>query len=126
MRDVGETVHRLRELADLGVRVTVDDFGTGYSSLAYLKRFPIGALKIDRSFIADVTSDPNDAAIARAVVALAETLKVRVVGEGVETQAQFDFLRALGCDEAQGFLLGRPMPAAEAFAWIRNGGRTPG
>ncbi len=126
MPDAGELEHRLRELADLGVRVTVDDFGTGYSSLAYLKRFPIGALKIDRSFIADVTSDPNDAAIARAVVALAETLKVRVVGEGVETQAQFDFLRALGCDEAQGFLIGRPMPAAEAFAWIRNGQRTPG
>ncbi len=123
MRDVEETVHRLRELAELGVRVTVDDFGTGYSSLAYLKRFPIGALKIDRSFIADVTTDANDAAIARAVVALAETLKVRVVGEGVETRQQFEFLRALGCNEAQGYLIGRPMPAANALAWLRNGGR---
>ncbi|HWL68039.1 MAG TPA: EAL domain-containing protein [Geminicoccus sp.] len=123
MRDVEETVHRLRELAELGVRVTVDDFGTGYSSLAYLKRFPIGALKIDRSFIADVTTDANDAAIARAVVALAETLKVRVVGEGVETRQQFEFLRALGCNEAQGYLIGRPMPAADALVWLRNGGR---
>ncbi|WP_169728419.1 EAL domain-containing protein [Geminicoccus roseus] len=126
MRDVDETVHRLHELAEMGVRVTVDDFGTGYSSLAYLKRFPIGALKIDRSFVADVTTDQNDAAIARAVVALAETLKVRVVGEGVETQAQFDFLRSLGCDEGQGYLIGRPMPAADAFAWLKNGSRPPG
>lgn len=125
MRDVDDTVHRLHELTELGVQVTVDDFGTGYSSLAYLKRFPIGALKIDRSFIADVTTDPNDAAIARAVVALAEALKVRVVGEGVETQAQLAFLRDLGCNEAQGFLIGRPMPAVDAFAWLSHGGRPP-
>ena len=123
MADVGETVHRLHELAELGVQVTVDDFGTGYSSLAYLKRFPIGALKIDRSFIADVTTDANDAAIARAVVALAETLKVRVVGEGVETPQQLEFLRRLGCDEAQGYLIGRPMPASDALAWLKNGGK---
>ena len=121
MADVGETVHRLHELAELGVQVTVDDFGTGYSSLAYLKRFPISALKIDRSFIADVTTDPNDAAIARAVVALAATLKVRVVGEGVETREQLAFLRELGCGEAQGYLIGRPMPAADVLPFLRAG-----
>ena len=126
MQDVQDTVHRLHELTELGVRVTVDDFGTGYSSLAYLKRFPIGALKIDRSFIADVTTDANDAAIARAVVALADTLRVRVVGEGVETPEQLAFLRELGCHEAQGFLIGRPMPAADAFERLREDGSIGG
>jgi diguanylate cyclase (GGDEF)-like protein/PAS domain S-box-containing protein len=123
MQDVQDTVHRLHEL---GVRVTVDDFGTGYSSLAYLKRFPIGALKIDRSFIADVTTDPNDAAIARAVVALADTLRVRVVGEGVETKEQLEFLRELGCHEAQGFLIGRPLGTADAFIRLRENGTPTG
>ena len=124
MRDVQDTVHRLHELMELGVRVTVDDFGTGYSSLAYLKRFPIGGLKIDRSFIADVTTDANDAAIARAVVALADTLRVRVVGEGVETREQLEFLRQIGCDEAQGYLIGRPVPAADAYIRLKEGART--
>ena len=103
----------LRDLKKLGVKVFIDDFGTGYSSLSHLKHFPIDAVKIDGSFIRGVTHDPDDAAIAGAVVAMAHSLKLKVIAEGVETLGQLDFLRSLDCDEMQGYFVSRPAPAEE-------------
>jgi diguanylate cyclase (GGDEF)-like protein len=105
-----ETVARMGELAAMGVRFSIDDFGTGYSSLAYLKRMPLYELKIDRSFIMDMPDDANDVAIVQTILAMAGQMGLRVVAEGVETQAQADFLTAHGCHALQGYLLGRPAP----------------
>ncbi|MES2296483.1 MAG: EAL domain-containing protein [Pseudomonadota bacterium] len=116
--EVAATLHRLNAM---GVQLSIDDFGTGYSSLTYLKRFPIHALKIDRSFVLDVTTDEDAAAIARAIVVLAHSMKLTVVAEGVETQAQWDFLRAEACDQVQGFLMSRPV-AADAIAALLAAG----
>ncbi len=105
------TISTLWALHEMGIRLSIDDFGTGYSNLGYLKRFPIDTLKIDRSFVRDITADPDDAAITTAIIAMAHNLKIDVVAEGVETEEQKAFLRERGCDAIQGFLIGRPMPA---------------
>ncbi|GMB81184.1 EAL domain-containing protein [Shinella zoogloeoides] len=109
MEDVQQAVGTMHRLEQLGVHLAIDDFGTGYSSLASLKRFPVGRLKIDRSFVQDLPDDGDDAAIARAVISLAHSLQLRVIAEGVETREQMDFLREAGCDEIQGFYLSRPI-----------------
>ncbi|MDD2744322.1 MAG: EAL domain-containing protein [Rhodocyclaceae bacterium] len=111
----------LRELKTLGCRLYLDDFGTGYSSLAYLKRFPIDALKIDRSFILDLTSDSDDAAIAGAIIAMAHSLGMRVVAEGVEHREQLAVLKEHGCDEFQGYYFARPIPVEKFTAMLRDG-----
>jgi EAL domain-containing protein (putative c-di-GMP-specific phosphodiesterase class I) len=118
MRDAAESVARLRELTALGVELALDDFGTGYSSLGYLRRFPIRALKIDRTFVHDIATDPTSAALCRAIVALGTSLDLRVVAEGVETVEQLRLLRAFGCHEMQGYLYSRPLPAGELFALL--------
>ena len=113
MHDAEHHIAMLHDIKALGVQIAVDDFGTGYSSLSYLKRFPIDQLKVDRSFVSGLPADQNDAAIVRAIVTLGHQLGLRVVAEGVETEAQNALLRSIGCDEMQGYLFGRPMPAAE-------------
>lgn len=113
MRDVEATLEIMTRLDAMGVRIAIDDFGTGYSSLLHLKRIPASELKIDRGFVRDLAEDTEDAAIVSAIVALGRTLKLQVVAEGVETAAQQSFLAGLGCDALQGYLLGKPMPAAQ-------------
>jgi EAL domain-containing protein (putative c-di-GMP-specific phosphodiesterase class I) len=113
MRDADATVGVIDELQALGVRVSIDDFGTGYSSLAYLKRFPVDSVKIDRSFVDGLPDDPSDAAIVTAVVSLAHALGLTVVAEGVESPEQLAALVRLGCDHAQGYWFARPQPVAD-------------
>lgn len=113
MSQAEESIGMLHQLKALGVQLAIDDFGTGYSSLSYLKRFPIDRLKIDKSFIVNIENDRNNAAIAQAVIAMAETMSLRVTAEGVETQEQLQFLSASCCDEVQGFLFSRPVPLDE-------------
>ncbi|WP_313710913.1 EAL domain-containing protein [Pseudomonas sp.] len=108
----------LAQLQAMGVATAVDDFGTGYSSLAYLRALPIDHLKIDRAFIKDLPDDDDAVAIARAIIDLGHALGYRITAEGIETQQQYDFLRNAGCDQGQGYLLGRPMPAAELQKWV--------
>jgi EAL domain-containing protein (putative c-di-GMP-specific phosphodiesterase class I) len=111
MHNPEEAESLLGELSRLGFRLAVDDFGTGYSSLAYLKRFPLHALKIDKSFVNDIETNHDSATIAGAVIALAHSLGLKVVAEGVEEIGQMEFLRGMNCDLAQGYLFGLPMPA---------------
>lgn len=113
MLDADNAIAALRQLRAMGISLAIDDFGTGYSSLSYLKRFPIHRLKIDRSFIQSIPDDNDDTAIVRAIAAMAGSLKLELLAEGVETEAQRQFLESAGCTVAQGYLFGRPMPAAE-------------
>jgi diguanylate cyclase (GGDEF)-like protein len=118
IKDGEAALTTLRALKALGVKLAIDDFGTGYSSLSYLKQFPIDHLKIDRSFVCAINTDPDDQAIATAVIAMGQSMHLRVTAEGVETEGQLSFLSERRCSEAQGFLLCRPLPAAEARAFL--------
>ncbi len=121
MQNAPATVEMLAALNRMGVRLAIDDFGTGYSSLSYLKRFPIDTLKIDQSFVRDITTDSNDASIVTAIIAMGHGLGLKVIAEGVETQGQLGFLRNQGCDGIQGFLFSRPLPAAEIARLLQAG-----
>ena len=116
MHDAERVTQSLSQLKAMGLELAIDDFGTGYSSLSYLKRFPIDRLKIDRSFVHDITEDRDDAAITSAIIALTRTLGIKSIAEGVETREQLEFLRAHGCDEVQGYLLSMPLPPEECAA----------
>jgi len=120
MDNVDSAIVKLKALSNLGVHLAIDDFGTGYSSLSYLKKFPLNTLKIDQSFVRDISTDPDDAAIAEAIIALAQTLNLRVMAEGVETEEQINFLRTRGCDQAQGFLISHPVPAQDIMPWCQE------
>jgi len=123
MRGTEKVIAIMNELVAMGMALALDDFGTGYSSLAYLKKFPISTLKIDRSFVIGLPYEENDCAIARAIVTMAQQLRQEIVAEGVETAEQMSFLRELGCDQLQGYLFSQPVPAAEFAAMLREGKR---
>jgi EAL domain-containing protein (putative c-di-GMP-specific phosphodiesterase class I) len=120
MSNAERTISVLTGLRQLGVKVAIDDFGTGYSSLAYLQRFPIDKLKIDIAFVRDITTNPNDAAIALAIISMAHILKLQVIAEGVETQAQLECLRRGSCDEIQGFFFSRALPPDELGKLVQS------
>ncbi|MEJ2698914.1 MAG: EAL domain-containing protein [Desulfuromonadales bacterium] len=120
MERAEQTVTKLNAIKRMGVHLSIDDFGTGYSSLSYLKHFPIDRIKIDKTFIAGIEHDSGDATIVEAVIALARTLKIRVLAEGVETRTQLQFLKSRGCCEGQGFFLGAPMTAGEMGRWLKR------
>jgi diguanylate cyclase (GGDEF)-like protein len=125
MKRVDATATILRILRQRGIRVAVDDFGTGYSSLSYLRKFPIDALKIDQSFVRQITTGGDDVAIVSAVINMARSLKLRVIAEGVETREELEFLQAHRCDEAQGYYFARPMPAGQLASMLRLGMSMP-
>ena len=113
-------IHTLDRLHSLGVSIAIDDFGTGYSSLSYLKRLPIDTLKIDRSFVGDITTDPDDEAITKTIISMAHSLDLNVVAEGVETLEQLEYLHEHGCDAIQGHWLSPPLPPEVCFTFIRE------
>ena len=125
MHDPAQAIHAMRTLRDEGVRIAIDDFGTGYSSLAYLTRFPVAALKIDRSFVAGIGREASDAAIVRTIIEMARSLGSTVIAEGVETQAQVGFLRRFGCHQAQGYFFAPPMPIGEFIQLVCSDNLAP-
>jgi EAL domain-containing protein (putative c-di-GMP-specific phosphodiesterase class I)/CheY-like chemotaxis protein len=125
MTDVERAIDVLNQLRALGVKLSIDDFGTGYSSLSYLKRFPIDVLKIDRSFVREISQNPNDAAISDAIISMAHSLGIQVIAEGVETEAQCEFLSRNMCDMMQGFLFSKALAADDMEALLKTGRRLP-
>ena len=115
-----EAIEILTTLSDLGIELAIDDFGTGYSSLAYLKKLPINKLKIDRSFIRDIPADKEDCAITKAIIALAKSLNLDIIAEGVETIEQKEFVLNNGCKNIQGYLYSKPMPVDEMEVYLQN------
>ena len=120
MENPVEAIEIMNELHGLGVRMSIDDFGTGYSSLSYLKRFKVYKLKVDRSFVQDISMDPDDEAIVEGIIGMSRSLGLKTIAEGVETEEQSAFLRAKGCHEAQGFLFSRPVAADEFENFVRT------
>jgi EAL domain-containing protein (putative c-di-GMP-specific phosphodiesterase class I) len=120
LKDDAATLATLRKLGDLGVAIALDDFGTGYSSLSYLRRFPFDRVKIDRSFIAEITTSPSARALTTAIIAMAHSLGLQVVAEGVETEAQAEHLTSRSCDELQGFLFSLPVTAEEFVRFMER------
>ncbi len=118
--NVEDTIRKMQELKLLGVEFSMDDFGTGYSSLSYLKRLPLNQIKIDQTFVRDITSDPNDAAIVNTIIAMTRSLGLNVIAEGVETEAQREFLDSHGCHVFQGYLFGRPVPLDQFEADLKH------
>ena len=119
MKHPEQTIRTLNDLRELGVAIAIDDFGTGYSSLSYLKRFPVDKIKVDQSFVRDISIDPNDAAIVSAVVAMSKQLGLKTIAEGVETREQLEFLTKLDCDEYQGFHFSEAVPAQDIERMLR-------
>jgi diguanylate cyclase (GGDEF)-like protein/PAS domain S-box-containing protein len=126
MRDVEKSFATLAKLKELGVKISIDDFGTGYSSLSYLKRFPVNTLKIDQTFVRDIATDQDNAGIVQAIISLGHVLKLNVLAEGVETEDQYRFLLANGCDEMQGYLVSRPVPDDEFSAILKRSAEAAG
>lgn len=125
MENAGTTINTLKQLHDLDLELAIDDFGTGYSSLAYLKRFPVNKIKIDRSFVNDISTDNEDAVIVQSVISLGHSLGLKVIAEGLETEEQLAFLQLHGCDEVQGYYYGKPMPAEEFIEFMKQPVRIP-
>jgi EAL domain-containing protein (putative c-di-GMP-specific phosphodiesterase class I) len=121
MRNPEKAIRILTEIKTMGIGILIDDFGTGYSSLSYLKRLPLDFLKIDQSFIKSLVSDSKDQAIVRATIAMAHSLNLKTIAEGVETEEQLSFLQAHECDEIQGYLFSRPLPAENIPAILAKG-----
>lgn len=122
MNDPQGAITVMNDLHERGVRMSVDDFGTGYSSLGYLKRFQVYKLKIDQSFVRDISQDPEDKAIVAAIISMANSLGMQTIAEGVETPGQLAFLRLQGCDEVQGYYFSKPLPADQFEAFVRSKG----
>ncbi len=120
MSDSGDALKTLGELHEMGIHMAMDDFGTGYSSLSYLKRFPIDTIKIDRTFVADITTSPDDAEIIRTIISMGHTLNRKVIAEGVENDQQLSLLRDYQCDEIQGYFFSRPLPAGMITKFIKK------